>query len=85
MRGLSQRHELGRGLEMSRRTRKFIGVIATIAFVIVYALVAMALAQSRIVQESSAILQGLYYVVLGLAWVLPLMPLIRWMERPDKL
>jgi len=70
---------------MSRRTRKFIGVIATIAFVIVYALVAMALAQSRIVQESSAILQGLYYVVLGLAWVLPLMPLIRWMEKPDKL
>jgi len=70
---------------MSRRTRKFIGSIATIAFVIVYALVAMALAQSRVVQESSAILQGLYYVVLGLAWVLPLMPLIRWMERPDKL
>jgi len=69
---------------MSRRTRKFIGSIATIAFVIVYALIAMALAQSRIVQESSAVLQGLYYVVLGLAWVLPLMPLIRWMEKPDR-
>jgi len=70
---------------MSRRTRKFLGSIATIAFVTVYALIAMALAQSRIVQESSAVLQGLYYVVLGLAWVLPLMPLIRWMEKPDKL
>jgi hypothetical protein len=21
---------------------------------------------------------------LGLAWILPLMPLIRWMERPDQ-
>jgi len=68
---------------MSRRTRKFIGTLVTIAFVFAYALVAMALAQSRIVQESSSVLQGLYYVVLGLAWVLPLMPLIRWMEKPD--
>ena len=23
------------------------------------------------------------YVVLGIAWVLPLMPLIQWMQRPD--
>jgi hypothetical protein len=65
-----------------RRTRKFIGTIVTIIFVICYALIAMALAQSRIIQEAPGILQALYYVVLGLAWVLPLMPLIRWMERP---
>ncbi len=68
---------------MPRRTRKFIGMIATICFVTVYALVAMAMAQSRIIQEAPGVLQGLYYVVLGLAWILPLMPLIRWMEKPD--
>jgi hypothetical protein len=25
----------------------------------------------------------LYYVVAGLGWVLPAMPLIKWMSRPD--
>jgi predicted membrane channel-forming protein YqfA (hemolysin III family) len=65
------------------RTRKFLGTLATILFVIVYALVAMALAQSQAVQNAPGVLQALYYVVLGLAWILPLMPLIKWMERPD--
>ncbi len=70
---------------MPRRSRKFVGTIATIVFVSVYALVAMAMAQSRVIQEAPGVLQGAYYVVLGLAWILPLMPLIRWMERPDRL
>ena len=68
---------------MPRRTRKFIGTVATILFVTIYALVAMALAQSRVVQSAPGVLQAAYYVVLGLAWILPLMPLIKWMERPD--
>ena len=65
------------------RQRKFIGVVVTIAFVIVYALVAMALAQARFVQGAPDLLQWIYYAVIGMAWVLPVMPLIRWMERPD--
>ena len=68
---------------MRRRQRKFVGVIATLAFVIVYALVAMALAQARFVQGAPDLLQWIYYVVIGMAWILPIMPLIRWMERPD--
>lgn len=52
-----------------------------IVFVIFYALVAMALAQARIVQESGKITQACIYAALGLGWVLPLLPLIRWMER----
>ena len=46
------------------------------------ALVAMALAQGRL-QEAAKIWQNLYYVIAGLGWILPLMPLIKWMERPD--
>jgi predicted membrane channel-forming protein YqfA (hemolysin III family) len=68
-----------------RRTRKFIGTVVTILFVTVYALVAMALAQSRLIQSAPGYLQAVYYVVLGLAWILPLMPLIKWMERPDEI
>jgi Protein of unknown function (DUF2842) len=69
---------------MPKSLRKFIGAMVMISFVIIYALVAMALAQSRVVQEASAVLQGLYYAVLGMAWILPMMPLIRWMQRPDR-
>jgi hypothetical protein len=67
---------------LPRRARKFIGTLVTIVFVIIYALIAMALAQSRLIQGAPGALQALYYVVLGLAWILPLMPLIKWMERP---
>ena len=52
-------------------------------FVVIYALMAMALADSRPLQEAPALVRTLGYVALGLVWVLPLMPLIRWMERAD--
>lgn len=68
---------------MRQRARKFVGAVAIIVFVIVYALVAMALAQARVVQEANGLLQGLAYVILGMIWILPLMPMIAWMERPD--
>jgi hypothetical protein len=68
---------------MGRRTRKLIGAATMLAFVGVYALCAMVLAESRPVHEASGLVQGLFYAVAGLAWILPLMPLIAWMERPD--
>lgn len=67
---------------MSRRTRQLIGTLALLAFVLVYGPVAMAFAESRILEAPKAV-QTLAYLVLGLAWILPLMPLIRWMARPD--
>lgn len=65
---------------MRPRARKFIGAAVMIAFVVVYALVAMALAQARPVQEAPGLLQALIYMIIGMGWVLPMLPLIRWME-----
>ena len=65
---------------MPRRLRKLVGTVVMVSFVLVYALVAMALAQSRPVQEAPDLLRALYYVVVGMAWVLPMLPLIKWME-----
>jgi predicted membrane channel-forming protein YqfA (hemolysin III family) len=65
---------------MSPRLRKLLGAFAMIAFVVVYALFAMALAEARPLQEAPGYLRSFAYVVLGLAWIVPLMPLIRWME-----
>ncbi|MFN3673426.1 MAG: DUF2842 domain-containing protein [Bosea sp. (in: a-proteobacteria)] len=67
---------------MKQSHRKLIGTVVILVFVCVYALVAMALAQGRITEASKTV-QTIAYVVLGLAWVLPLLPLIRWMERKD--
>jgi dipeptide/tripeptide permease len=67
---------------MSIRTRKLIGTIALLALVITWGLLAMALAQS-VLTDINGFVAAIYYVVAGLGWVLPAMPLISWMARPD--
>ena len=68
---------------MRRRNRKLIGAVAMLSFVAIYALVAMLVAQSEVVNRAPGWGQSVFYCVVGLAWILPLMPLIAWMERPD--
>jgi len=63
------------------RLRKFIGAVALFVLVIVWSLVAMALAQAPLIHDS-AIASVAYYVIIGLGWVLPAMPLVRWMSAP---
>ncbi|HEY8007064.1 MAG TPA: DUF2842 domain-containing protein [Methylocella sp.] len=68
---------------MRGRFRKLIGTIIVILFVPAYALIAMALAQARPLREAPVFIQILCYAGLGLIWIVPLMPLIKWMEKPD--
>jgi len=63
---------------MSIRIRKLVGAFALIALVLTWTLLAMGAAQFPVV-KASALGETIYYVVAGLAWVLPAMPLIRWM------
>ncbi len=72
---------------MPIRLRKFLGTIALFVLVIVWALVAMALAQSPAIHDS-ALLSIAYYVIAGIGWVLPAMPIVVWMSprrtaKPD--
>ena len=67
---------------MSIRTRKLIGTVALLVLVSVWALLAMALAQS-VLTDINGFVAAIYYVVAGLGWVLPAMPLISWMAKPD--
>jgi predicted membrane channel-forming protein YqfA (hemolysin III family) len=67
---------------MPIRLRKLIGAVALLLLVVVWALLAMALAQFPAL-KANGVVEVLYYVVAGLSWVLPAMPLIRWMSRPD--
>ena len=65
---------------MPIRLRKLIGAVALLALVIIWALLAMTLAQT-VLTSVSGFLAAIYYLVAGLGWVLPAMPLVRWMSR----
>lgn len=66
---------------MPIRLRKFIGMIALVVLVIVYAFVAMVIAQYKL-PEAARWVQMTYYVVVGLAWIIPAGVIIKWMQKP---
>jgi hypothetical protein len=68
---------------MPARARKLIGTIALLGLVCIWALLAMALAQS-VLTDINGFVAAIFYVVAGLGWVLPAMPLIAWMARPER-
>jgi len=67
---------------MTIRARKFLGAIALLVLVVVWSLMGMAAAQMPWL-ANSGLAQAVFYVVAGIGWVLPAMPIISWMARPD--
>jgi hypothetical protein len=67
---------------MPIRLRKLIGAVLLLVLVAVWALLGAAFAQMPLVAESRVV-AAIYYVTIGVGWVLPAMPLVRWMLRPD--
>jgi hypothetical protein len=66
---------------MTIRTRKLFGTIALLILVVVWSLLGMTVAQTPWL-ASSGLRQAIFYVVAGIGWVLPAMPIVRWMSRP---
>jgi hypothetical protein len=64
------------------RTRKLIGMVVLLVFLAGYALVVASIASGRIT-TAPPLAQFAFFLVGGLAWVLPAGLLIRWMQRPD--
>lgn len=67
---------------MKIRQRKMIGITTTIIFLIVYALVAMAIGGKYIVGYGTLV-ELPAFVILGLGWLPIVMAIVRWMSRPD--
>ncbi len=67
---------------MTVRTRKFIGAIALLVYLTLYALAAMMVAVVLQV-SSSKLVELIYYPVAGLLWLPVAMWLVKWMQRPD--
>lgn len=67
---------------MPIRLRKFIGTIFIATFMVFYALVGMTVAVYKL-QDTSHMVQLAYYLFVGVFWAIPVMPVIKWMQRPD--
>jgi len=67
---------------MKIRTRKLFGTFALLSLVVAWSLMGMTIAQTRWL-ANSGLLQAIFYVVAGIGWVLPAMPIVSWMSRPD--
>ena len=65
---------------MSPRLRKFIGMIAILAFCTAYVAAAIAIG-THLPDHWAARLA--FYGVVGIVWGVPLFPLIRWMNREE--
>jgi Protein of unknown function (DUF2842) len=68
---------------MKIRTRKLLGTLLLLLLVAVWSLLGMTVAQTPAL-ASSSLLQAVFYVVAGIGWVLPAMPIVSWMSRPDR-
>ncbi len=68
---------------LKSRTRKFVGAVFIILFVTIYALIAMVLAETASLQIASQMGRLAVFAALGFGWVIPLFPLVSWMEKPD--
>ena len=67
---------------MKIRTRKLLGTVALLLLVVVWSLMGMTVAQTPWL-ANSGLFQAIFYVVAGIGWVLPAMPIVSWMSRPD--
>jgi len=69
---------------MTMRQRKLAGTVATLVFLVIYCLIAMAIGGAFVVGRPAAFEIG-YFIIAGTAWLPIVMIIIRWMSRPDAL
>jgi hypothetical protein len=58
--------------------RKPAGIFAILALIALWA--ALIVSLSNEIGRWPVLLQAIFYLIAGLAWILPLKPLLRWME-----
>lgn len=67
---------------MKQRNRKLLGVLALMGSIVIWAGLATALYLVLPPDLPIWVLMP-YFVVAGMGWVFPAMPIVRWMSRPD--
>lgn len=68
---------------MPLRLKKLIGTILLVILVVLYALIASAIAVARL-GEAGPVAHLAFFVVSGLLWVLPAMAIVKWLMVPRR-
>jgi predicted membrane channel-forming protein YqfA (hemolysin III family) len=63
---------------MEPSPRKLFGIALILLLIVVWA--AFVASMARIVGGWPILLQAAFYLVMGLAWIVPLKPLVRWIQ-----
>ena len=69
--------------EMSSRMKKFVGLLVTLLWLAVYSILLVGIA-IRVLPGAGSLVEFFFYMIGGLAWTIPLFPLIAWMNRPGR-
>lgn len=64
------------------KIRKLIGLVALLVLIVFYALIVMTIAVTTSVPDNGVV-EFFYYMITGIAWVIPAGAIIYWMQRPD--
>lgn len=67
---------------MRQRTRKLVGTIILLVWVMIYALVVMALTHAA-ARRFGPVGEPVFYALAGLAWIPVAMIVVAWMSKPD--
>lgn len=59
-------------------SRKLAGIALIVLLIAVWAIFVASLAQ--VVGTWPVIIQALFYLIMGIAWIIPLKPLVRWIQ-----
>ena len=63
---------------MTPSWRKGAGILIILSLILIWGVLVASLA--RIVGKWPIFVQGAFYLVVGIVWIVPLKPLIRWIE-----
>ncbi|MBI5942116.1 MAG: DUF2842 domain-containing protein [Caulobacterales bacterium] len=66
---------------MNPRIRKLVGMVAILLFLVLYVSAAVAIADHLPRHPAVSLI---YFAIVGVAWGLPLFPLMSWMNREPK-
>lgn len=80
---MSKVEKLFRKPWLPMRLRKLIGLVLMLVLIVFYALIVMTVAVATSVPDNR-IVEFFYYLVTGIAWVVPAAAIIYWMQRPDE-
>lgn len=68
---------------MNPRIKKLIGALIMLVFVVLYIFIIAGIAP-RILMHANKVGELAFYIIAGVAWALPLFPLVKWMESKPK-